>query len=149
VGTDLSGGRAYSIRTEKAYEHWACRFIAFCRNRDPRDLYGSRRLARAAPLRASAHRAQARDRPPDDLGGRSAGTEPRHAAARPGQSRVTRDWWRDSARGTETSPSNTPSRTGPRCNHDLAEQGFKGIQGRVRIGSPRITYQRSYGDLTP
>ena len=30
--------RAYSIRTEQAYEHWACRFIAFCRNRDPRDL---------------------------------------------------------------------------------------------------------------
>jgi integron integrase len=30
--------RAYSIRTEQAYEHWACRFIAFSRNRDPRDL---------------------------------------------------------------------------------------------------------------
>jgi hypothetical protein len=30
--------RAYSIRTEQADEHWACRFIAFCRNRDPRDL---------------------------------------------------------------------------------------------------------------
>jgi hypothetical protein len=30
--------RAYSIRTEQAYEHWACRFIAFCRNRDPREL---------------------------------------------------------------------------------------------------------------
>jgi len=30
--------RAYSIRTEQAYEHWACRFIAFCRNRDPREM---------------------------------------------------------------------------------------------------------------
>ncbi len=30
--------RAYSIRTEQAYEHWARRFIAFCRNRDPREL---------------------------------------------------------------------------------------------------------------
>jgi hypothetical protein len=30
--------RAYSIRTEQAYEHWACRFIAFCRKRDPREL---------------------------------------------------------------------------------------------------------------
>jgi Phage integrase, N-terminal SAM-like domain len=30
--------RAFSIRTEQAYEHWTCRFIAFCRNRDPREL---------------------------------------------------------------------------------------------------------------
>ena len=27
--------RAYSIRTEQTYEQWACRFIAFCDNRDP------------------------------------------------------------------------------------------------------------------
>ena len=30
--------RAYSIRTEQAYEQWACRFIAFCSGRDPRTL---------------------------------------------------------------------------------------------------------------
>ncbi len=30
--------RAYSIRTEHAYESWASRFIAYCNNRDPRQL---------------------------------------------------------------------------------------------------------------
>ncbi len=30
--------RAYSIRTEQAYEQWACRFFAFARNQDPRQL---------------------------------------------------------------------------------------------------------------
>ena len=30
--------RAYSIRTEQAYEQWVCRFIAFSKNRDPREL---------------------------------------------------------------------------------------------------------------
>lgn len=30
--------RAYSIRTEQAYEQWVCRFIAFCGDRDPRTL---------------------------------------------------------------------------------------------------------------
>ncbi len=30
--------RGYSIRTEQAYEPWACRFIAYCENADPRSL---------------------------------------------------------------------------------------------------------------
>jgi Site-specific recombinase XerD len=30
--------RAYSIRTEQAYEQWVCRFIAFSGHRDPRQL---------------------------------------------------------------------------------------------------------------
>jgi len=30
--------RAYSIRTEQAYEQWVCRYIAFCSGRDPRAL---------------------------------------------------------------------------------------------------------------
>ena len=31
-------GRNYSIRTEQAYEPWVARFIAYCDNRDPREL---------------------------------------------------------------------------------------------------------------
>jgi integron integrase len=30
--------RKYSIRTEQAYETWACRFILFCDNRDPAEM---------------------------------------------------------------------------------------------------------------
>jgi hypothetical protein len=41
--------RAYSIRTEQAYEHWAYRFIAFCRNRDPREM-GATEVGRLADL---------------------------------------------------------------------------------------------------
>jgi len=33
--------RAYSIRTEQAYEGWATRFIAFCHNADPRACGGN------------------------------------------------------------------------------------------------------------
>jgi len=37
--------RRYSIRTEQAYETWACRFIRFCDNRPPREIGTDRIVA--------------------------------------------------------------------------------------------------------
>jgi len=37
--------RRYSIRTEQVYESWACRFILFCENRDPREVGAERIVA--------------------------------------------------------------------------------------------------------